>query len=628
MIRELNHKFSLAGSYSQRKPLAQFIHPMALNRQRAAAFRSTRNTKAKKSYYFRTIFTVLVVTAVYTLFLYRSGACRLLIVCWFFCRFHTTRTPSDRPSFSHTTILIGGASSFLGSMAMAPMGRRTLQVSTWNIAAINNNPFEYWITYDEEPAYEKLMVKVEELIENPDARDVKVSDGVFTQAMFEKLNRRLTDTAGWTSMETYWREDYSQRSFVSEFLKDETLGAKRLASMPDRVTNIINTADGKSVFRPSVISMYDGDLSSQDVWYDAWEKFMFDDALDIKDPKTGQVNQKAPYALLKSIAQKKYPAITDQEEIDSLPLQTLCGAIFDAILVHMMNTLSESPTIWQELKRTMVKNLNLQKVPHTLDILQNEHYKDSDIITLQEVSSAFVDMAKDTVLQSYFQIVTPRDADPVRDQNSVIFLSKSTFDVTSVVEITGKIKTKLPENMVGNGDVLAITVKTKDGKEKFVIASFHGDTNGLQTIPVTDAVIATVQESYRDHRLIFGLDANTYEHGTPDKKQDVTEYASHIASQGLSSCWGSVVNPSNYTTYNARTYLQTQLNKACKSTEKRIKGDVNPKDFILFGKDQFGVVQTWKDNTGKKRYIEETAFPTLEFPSDHGILATILEYKD
>ena len=73
------------------------------------------------------------------------------------------------------------------------------------------------------------------------------------------------------------------------------------------------------------------------------------------------------------------------------------------------------------------------------------------------------------------------------------------------------------------------------------------------------------------------------------------------------------------------TYLQTQLNKACKKSDKRANGDVNPKDFILFGKKDFKVVQTWKDNTGEKKYIEDMAFPTLSFPSDHGISTTILD---
>jgi hypothetical protein len=38
--------------------------------------------------------------------------------------------------------------------------------------------------------------------------------------------------------------------------------------------------------------------------------------------------------MLQPIKKAKYPDITAQEEKDSLPLQTMCGAIFDAILVH------------------------------------------------------------------------------------------------------------------------------------------------------------------------------------------------------------------------------------------------------------------------------------------------------
>jgi hypothetical protein len=130
-----------------------------------------------------------------------------------------------------------------------------------------------------------------------------------------------------------------------------------------------------------------------------------------------------------------------------------------------------------------------------------------------------------------------------------------------------------------------------------------------------------------DHQLIFGMDANTYEFAKPDKQQDVLDFGRDYVSHGLTSCWGDVPNPSNYTTFNARTYLQPQLNKACKSDAKRKNGDINPKDFILFDKTAFSVVHTWKDNTGKKEYVENMAFPTLKFPSDHGILATIIEPK-
>lgn len=497
-------------------------------------------------------------------------------------------------------------------------GKNSLQIATWNIAAINNNPFEYWITYDEEPAYEKLMINVEQFLENPGDRDVSV-DQVFTSSMFDQLEKRLTETAGWPSVREYWESDFSKRKIVSGFMKDGTLGKKRLASMPDRVTNTIHTADGKTVFRPTVINMYEGDLGTQDGWWAEWEKFMFDTEL-LMAQSSGTTESKKPFAMLQPIKRSKYKDVTEEEERDSLQLQTLCGAIFDAILVHMMNTLADSPQQWQALKMTMVENLNKMKIPHTLDILQKQ-YTGSDIITLQEVSSMFVDRARELPLAKTYHIISPADADSARDQNSVIFLKRSRFDGPGK-EITSQLTAPLPEGTVAPGDLLVVEVKDTAGTT-YRIASFHGDTNGLATVPVTEAVIAGLPSS---HKLIFGLDANTYEHGD-EKKKDVLEYEKMFRSNSLLSCWGEKVNPANYTTYNARTFLQPQLNKACRQSEKRAKGDVNPKDFILFRESDFTVSKTWKDNTGERKYVENVAFPTLQFPSDHGILATVLQDK-
>jgi hypothetical protein len=398
--------------------------------------------------------------------------------------------------------------------------------------------------------------------------------------------------------------------------------------MPDRITNTINIEGGEGqAYRPTVINMYGGDLSSMALWWAAWESFMFDNKLRIKG-KAG-VEEIHVYEMLQPIKRAKYPDITTQEEKDSLPLQTMCGAIFDAILVHMMNTVSP-PDVWQDLKKTMVENLNKQKVPHTMSILEDT-YIDSDIITLQEVSASFIDQARASELGQAFHIISPMNLDAVRDQNSVICLNRDTFPEGPGVEISSLVENSFPEGVdvpVAKGDILAITAKSKHDVP-FVIASFHGDTNGLATKPVLDAVVKAMASDSKlvSHRLIFGMDANTYENAKPGKQQDVLDFGRNYVSHGLTSCWGDVPNPKNYTTYNARTYLQPQLNKACKSNEKRAKGDVNPKDFIIFPKKDFDVVQTWKDNTGQKRYIEDTAFPTLEFPSDHGILATIIEPK-
>ena len=305
----------------------------------------------------------------------------------------------------------------------------------------------------------------------------------------------------------------------------------------------------------------------------------------------------------------------------------MCGAIFDAILVHMMNTVSP-PDVWQEIKRTMVSELNKKKFPHTLEILERT-YMDSDIITLQEASSSFVDMMSKSMIGTKFHVVSPANMDTARDQNSVILLNRDTFpggpsrEITSIVENSFTPGVEVP---VAKGDILAIVTSDLDGIP-FVVASFHGDTNGLATEPVLDAIMKTLNDDSElvKHQLIFGLDANTYERAKPKKQESVVKWGKHYVKQGLTSCWGDVPNPSNYTTYNARTYLQPQLNKACKMEDKRTMGDVNPKDFILFKKKAFEVVSTWKDNTGEKKYVEDMAFPTLTFPSDHAILSTIIQ---
>ena len=67
-----------------------------------------------------------------------------------------------------------------------------------------------------------------------------------------------------------------------------------------------------------------------------------------------------------------------------------------------------------------------------------------------------------------------------------------------------------------------------------------------------------ITSSMNARKLIFGLDANTYEKGSA-KKQDVTEFGENYRILKLASVWGDVPNPSNYTTYNAHTYLQPQL---------------------------------------------------------------------
>ena len=72
-----------------------------------------------------------------------------------------------------------------------------------------------------------------------------------------------------------------------------------------------------------------------------------------------------------------------------------------------------------------------------------------------------------------------------------------------------------------------------------------------------------------------------------------------------------------YTTFNARTYLQPQLNKAVAFDEKytNINVDRNPKDFILYTPRDFELVDTGRDKRGRGR---KCGGPP-QVPSDHGV---------
>jgi hypothetical protein len=70
-------------------------------------------------------------------------------------------------------------------------------------------------------------------------------------------------------------------------------------------------------------------------------------------------------------------------------------------------------------------------------------------------------------------------------------------------------------------------------------------------------------------KLLFGLDANTYAR-PDDDQQGVTDFAQFYVSKKLNSCYGPNPDPNNFTTFNARTHLQPQLNKVRMSTSTSI----------------------------------------------------------
>lgn len=473
--------------------------------------------------------------------------------------------------------------------------------------------------------------------------------------------------------------NYQNKKIITEFIRNDLIGKKRLISMPDRLTNTIEMSNNELALRPTVMNCYSDKLNNLDIWWLKWKNYMFIEPISIisktKDANGQFMNQNVKIIdIIQPIKKSKYPAITEEEEKISKPLQVMTLAIFDAILVHMMNTLDSqaaatagsassstsnhglkgstpsnqvsSTPQWSNIRNTICDKLNKNKNNRILEILTSPVYSSTDILFLQEVGKTFQSTAKRHVKfnELYDLHISQDEGSSTRDQNSVILLKKDKYEL--IKDVTSEIVKNyelIPrdENFVGSktlpideGDLFAILVHEKNPtksstitpSEGYLLASFHGDTNGLATKSVVDAVINYALYTVPRYHLLFGLDANTY--SKPEKdQQGVIDFAQYYTKNHLSSCYTQTPNPLNYTTFHARTFLQPQLNKAITFQEKDIKGDKNLKDYILYYETDYDLIETKKDNTGNKEYIEGMVFPTLDFPSDHGITSTILKER-
>ena len=108
----------------------------------------------------------------------------------------------------------------------------------------------------------------------------------------------------------------------------------------------------------------------------------------------------------------------------------------------------------------------------------------------------------------------------------------------------------------------------------YLICSFHGDTDGVATLPVLEAVYRYAVK-HPKHKLVFGLDANVYER--PAKGQQSHKgFVSSYVSKGLNSAYGLEPHANNYTSFHARTYLQPQLNKAVTAEALKTPPPIHP----------------------------------------------------
>ena len=144
--------------------------------------------------------------------------------------------------------------------------------------------------------------------------------------------------------------------------------------------------------------------------------------------------------------------------------------------------------------------------------------------------------------------------------------------------------------VLGKSDLYLLYMQNieKPAKPSFVVGSFHGDTPGLLTIPMIDAVAKLATNEYPECQLVIGLDANCYKK-KKDKHLFVDDLSKCLEQHALCSCFGSPINKDVVTTCMARTFLQPQTNKANLAATRTMNGDVNPK-------------VRWKEGDGRGRF--------------------------
>ena len=380
-----------------------------------------------------------------------------------------------------------------------------------------------------------------------------VIHSIFTDKMFAELQAEMQnqDISGLAELEQFWIDDYRQRMAIRGFLKDKTIGMKRLSSMPDRITNTINLHDGGRYTRPTAINSYNrGSLDSVDAWWALWKEFMFHTSVEVCAGGRKAKGPELVCRLISSIPRSKYPAITEEEQAISVPLQILCLAILDAIFVHMLNVVQPR---WEDVRRELCDALIANKAPRVCAIIARS-YADMDVVFLQEAAAVFATHALATpALLAKYALLSPHDLDGKRDQNSLILADRRRFRAATAVPLTREVQAAVRGAALAPGDLVAVSVEDAAGR-RWLLASFHGDSGGLATRPALRALDAVARGLAPPHALLVGIDANTLSSAGPgDGPQSVPGLCRFLDGAGMVSAWGAAPPPGLRTTCTART---------------------------------------------------------------------------
>jgi hypothetical protein len=478
-----------------------------------------------------------------------------------------------------------------------------IRVVTWNIAGPNINPFEYWSQHESDD-YMQLLLSVEQFYEgctSSNNHEMAVSD-IFTPEMYRSLRFKcsIMNVGGLGQLDV-WYQLLSQRKAISGFMHDKCLSEKRLISMPDRMTNCIHTEHGTVLLRPSAITGSRLDVGNVVRWWPHWLAFMFDTPIRVRGTAYPAV-----FSRLEPIQRAKYPAITEDEEAISVPLQLLCLAIFDAILIHVLSTVA--PHDWQPLKWSLHQTLHEDKVAASIAVL-HRHYADADVLFIQEATDAFAAAAWADLDRI---VLRPPRADAKRSQVSLILLRRVAFREDTARDVTRLVLDAPGGAGVHTDDLCVAEIRAADGRP-FLLASFHGDSAGRSAAAVVAAVHRLARRAFPGHTLLFGLDANTADSDDKDPQcaaaaaragggtglqkaaVDASELCELLTGMRMGWCWRGEDVAAVWTTFSARTHLQPQLHKAVGAGGLGHRRHRRLKDWILFYDSQVAVRDSRED---------------------------------
>ncbi len=341
-------------------------------------------------------------------------------------------------------------------------------------------------------------------------------------------------------------------------------------------------------------------------WWSLWKAYMFNTEVEVGGRRFANV-----LAMLEIIPRAKYPALSEEEELSSIPLQAFCLALFDAVLTHLLSRVA--PHTWQPVRRALHKALFEDKVASSIAILR-ARYAHADVIFIQEAAEDFAARAAQG-LPDHF-LLRSAGADGRRPQLSLILVHRAVFAIASAVDVTARVVAKLPPRSVAPGDLCAFLLRPRGRGPPHLLASFHGDSDGHCTAPALAALCAAARELAPGHVLLVGLDANApAEQPHPAAPQPLAtsaapSFAAVLTDLGLSSCWdGACDRAGLWTSFRARTALQPQLHKAVPPAAARGRRHLRLRDWIVFAGARLAVRDVARDNTGRGELLDPSDPP-------------------